>query len=101
MPETLIDFATGWLAVVAGILGVVLAVAVYALRKRFAGGVLGRGFTVWVFAIFLWGFSMLREGVMGLFFQSNLTELLHQILMAAGLVVGLAGTYVFYGMPRG
>ena len=77
MPETLIDFVTRWLAVVAGILGVVLAVAVCASRKRFAGGVLGRGFTVWVFAIFLWGFSMLQEGVMGLLFPNNLTELLH------------------------
>lgn len=93
------EFLTASFAFVAGLVGVAASVLLYVVRGHFRGGTLGRGFGVWLFAVFLWALAMLQEGIMELFMESPYTELIHQVLMAVGLVIALLGTYIFYSIP--
>ncbi len=97
MPESNLDLIASWVALTVGLIGTLTSVFVFLLRNRFGEGVLGRGFGIWVLAILFWAVAMIQEGLMELFLVSDLTEIIHQLLMAAGVVLGLVGTLAFYG----
>lgn len=100
MPETLVGIVTAWFALVVGILGISVALLLFVVKERFRGGTIGRGFGMWLLAVILWAGSILQKGIMELAFETSFTGLIHQILMAAALVMALAGTYVFYAIPQ-
>lgn len=100
MTEGILGPVTAWFALSTGLFGVVVALLLYAVRERFRGGVIGRGFSIWVLSISLWAVSMLQEGIMEVFLSSVYTELIHHVLMATGLVTALLGTYTFYSIPN-
>lgn len=94
----MVDFGS-WFSFVVGLVGVAAMLLLLVVQKRFRGGTIGKGFSLWVFAVFLWGVSMLQVGVMALFWPHEHTVLIHHGLMGLGLVMGLAGSYVFYRIP--
>jgi hypothetical protein len=98
MADAFLHAVVTWLAVAAGLIGIALTALMFLVRERFRGGVLGRGFGVWVLALFLWAFALLQKGVMDLVVVSPFTGLIHMLIMIAGLVAALAGAYAIYGV---
>jgi hypothetical protein len=85
-----------WLELIVGLVGIIgVGAFAYLLPKR-AGVTQIPKLGVWLGAVFVWALSMFQAGFMNLYGSFQITMMIHQALMALGVILALASLYAIY-----